>query len=361
MKSINDFLKQQVGKNNTPSIQYTFFDTDSIIYEFHEGWSDIQAAKAINASTTYNLFSVTKTVTALAVLQLAQAGRLQLNERITKYLYDFPYRGEITIEHLLNHSSGIPNPLPLRWTHLTTEHDVFNRDLFFSAVFKNNNKLKFIPGAKFLYSNLGYVLLGQLIEKVSGKPYEAYVKEHILDKAEIEPEELGFTIAPAIHAKGYEKRWSVTNSILGLLIDKKRYMGKPEGKWQPFYLFYINGTPYGGMIGSRKGLIKYAQALLKKEEVFLNEQYKNQLFKENWINNKATGMAGSWFKGNLKGHTYYAHAGGGGGYYVELRIYPESGIGSVILYNRSGLSDKRILSTTDRFFLPQKEYSNQFQ
>lgn len=65
-------------------------------------------------------------------------------------------------------------------------------------------------------------------------------------------------------------------------------------------------------------------------------------------------MSLSWFTGSLKGNTYFAHAGGGGGYYTELRIYPELGVGSVIMYNRSGLTDERILDQADRFFISEK-------
>ena len=355
MKSIDAFLKQEVDKNKTPSIQYVFFDADSTIYEFHYGFSNIKANTMVNAATTYNLFSVTKTFTALAVLQLAQSGEVQLNEPMANYLPGFPYPKEITIEQVLNHTAGIPNPLPLRWTHLLTEHDTFDRDSFFSTVFKKNNKLKYLPGTKFSYSNPGYVLLGQLIEKISGKKYETYVKENIFDKAGIESDQLSFTIDPLVHAKGYQKCWSLTNAILGFLIDKKKYMGPKEGKWKPFAPFYINGTAYGGMLGSAIGLVKYARALLRKDAELLNEEFKKLLFSESIIDNKSTGMSLSWFTGNLKGNKFYAHAGGGGGYYVELRIYPELGVGSAILYNRSGMTDERILNKTDGVFLTAKQ------
>jgi len=354
MKSINDLLKQEADKNKTPSIQYIFFDLDSTIYEFRDGYSDIKANSRINAATTYHFFSITKTVTALAVLQLAQSGKIRLNDPMVDYLPGFPYANEITIEQVLNHSSGIPNPLPLRWTHLSAEHDDFDRNRFFNQVFKKNNQLKFIPGTKFSYSNLGYVLLGQLIEKVSGKKYETYVEENIFDKARIDGSELGFAIKPSVQAKGYQKSWSLTNALLSFLIDKKKYMGPAEGRWKPFLPFYINGISYGGMIGSAGGLVKYARALLRNDSEFLHEDYKKKLFTESIIDQKPTGMAFSWFTGDLKGNKYYAHAGGGGGYYVELRLYPGLGVASTILYNRSGMRDERMLDKTDGFFLTSK-------
>ena len=113
MKNINSFLKQQVDNNITPSAQYVFFDSESIIHEFSYGLGDIKANKIVDDTTTYNLFSVTKTFTALAVLQLAQSGKISLNDTISNYLPGLPFTPGISIEQLLNHSSGITNPLPL--------------------------------------------------------------------------------------------------------------------------------------------------------------------------------------------------------------------------------------------------------
>ena len=350
MKSISEFLKYEVDDKNTPSIQYAFFDADTITYQFHYGLQNVKENKAVNAATTYNIFSVTKTFTALSVLQLAQSGKIELNKPASDYIPDFPYSKHITVQQLLSHTSGIPNPLPLRWIHLASEHGTFNRDVFFKNVFRKSPKLKFEPGTEFKYSNLGYVLLGQLVEKVSGQKFEEYVDANIIKRANAEPGSLGFYLNPSVHATGYHKKWSLSNAILGFMIDKYKFMYETESGWKPFHNFYINGIAYGGMFGSANGLIKYAQALLK-DSVLLNEKYRKILFSESEINGKPTGMSLSWFTGTLNGNQYYAHAGGGGGYYVELRVYPELKKGSVIMFNRSGMTDERILDRTDAFFL----------
>ncbi|MBK9017343.1 MAG: beta-lactamase family protein [Saprospiraceae bacterium] len=351
MKNVHEFLKYQVVSNKTPSVQYAFFNIDAIVCEGKYGLSDVKSNTPVSSLTTYNLFSVTKTFTALAVLQLAQAGKLELSDNVSDYLSEMPYSEKMTVEQLLNHSAGIPNPLPLRWIHLSTEHQGFNRDSFFKAIFNKYPKLAAKPGSIFKYSNLGYVLLGQLIEKVSGQTFEAYITENILEPCGISAGTLGFEIDPTVHAVGYQKWWSFNNAILGLLIDKKKFMGAKEGDWKPFNHFYTNGTPYGGMVGTGNALIKYAQALLRKDSLLLNDIYKSLLFTESVINKVPTGMSLSWYTGALKGHKYLAHAGGGGGYYVELRIYPALGMGSVIMFNRSGMTDERILDKTDSYFL----------
>ena len=79
------------------------------------------------------------------------------------------------------------------------------------------------------------------------------------------------------------------------------------------------------------------------------------LFTENLTNKgRSTGMCLSWFKGELNGQKFFTHAGGGGGYYCEIRIYPETGIGSVVFLNRTGLFDQRFLDKVDIFYLKSR-------
>ncbi len=106
------------------------------------------------------------------------------------------------------------------------------------------------------------------------------------------------------------------------------------------------------MIGNIGSFVKYIQELLRPNCKLIKDEYKEQLFMENFTNQgKATGMCLSWFKGSLCGNKYFCHAGGGGGYYCEIRIYPKKGIGSVIMFNRTGMSDERFLDKLDKDML----------
>lgn len=354
IERVTNLLKRQVDHHHTPSVQYTFFDVDRILCEFRYGLSNVREKQPVEPATTYHLFSVTKTLTALAVLQLAEAGRLRVEQPIAEYLPGVPFHNRITIEHLLSHSSGIPNPLPLRWIHLADEHAHFNHDRFFEGIFRGIRPSAVEPGSRFQYSNLGYVLLGQLIEKVSGKTFETYITGNILERCGIHADEMGFDINPVFHATGYHRWWSLSYFVLRFLIDTTTFMAEREGKWKPFRAFYNNGKAYGGLTGSINGLIKYAQALMREPSPLLSEPYKKLLFAERIIAGKRTGMAFAWFTGTLNANRYVAHAGGGGGYYVELRIYPDLQAGSAIMYNRSGMFDTRMLNHTDAFFLPDR-------
>ena len=349
-KIIDQKLQKEIKKS--PSINYLIFNRDTVLYEKQIGFSDLKKNIATNKKTTFNAFSITKTFTALAILQLAEKGKLDIDKPAKYYLSEFPYSSEITVKQLLNHTSGIPNPVPLNWIHLKKEHQEFNRNKFFKNIFKKKSKTKSEPNKKFAYSNLGYVLLGQIIENVSKKSYEEYINTQIIEKLGIE-NELGFEIKET-HAKGYHKKWSFMNLILGLFIDKSKFMNSEKGKWNSFNDYYLNGPSYGGLIGTPNSLMIYLQELLKPNSNLISNKYKSLLFTENYTtNNKPTKMCLSWFKGDLNGNEYYTHAGGGGGFYSEIRIYPELGIGSVIMFNRTGMKDERFLDKLDKYFIKQ--------
>ena len=349
MKSIDDTLNKLVQEGKTPSVQYLLFDQDKILHQFKSGYADLAGEEKTDDKTMYHAFSVTKTFTALAVLQLAEQGKIDIDNSAAEYLEDFPYSGDITVRQLLSHTAGIPNPNPLPWIHLAAEDQVFDRDAFFRPVFEKHHKVKSVPNKKFAYSNLGYVLLGQLIEQITGMRYEAYIESNVLKPLGLSKAEIGFEHnEPAQLAKGYHKKNSLMNWVIGFFIDKKEFRGAAEGKWQPFKPYNINGAPHGGLIGSPQSFMIYIQELLKEDCRLISPEYKQLLFTENHTNdNKPTGMCLSWFTDHLDGHTYFVHAGGGGGYYCEVRLYPDDGIGSVIMFNRSGMRNEKYLDKLD--------------
>ena len=353
MNKIENELTQLVETQKTPSVQYAWFDKDEVRQRYSYGLANVKDQVVADMRTTYHGFSTTKTFTAVAVLQLVEAGKVDINAPAQKYLPDFPYQGEITVKHLLNHTAGIPNPVPLSWIHLESERGAFNRNDFFKPIMAKHHAVKAKPNEKFAYTNLGYILLGQLIEQVSGMSYEHYIEEHILRRIGLGPEQLGFTIYDhARNATGYHKKSSFSSLILGLFLDKSKYMGEPEGSWKSFRDYYVNGAPYGGLIGTADAYVRYVQELLKPDSALLSPEYKRLLFVENHTaNGKPTGMCLSWYTGVLDGHRYYTHAGGGGGYYCEIRIYPERGVGSVVMFNRTGMTDERYLDKPDRFVI----------
>ena len=340
-------LHNQIARGKTPGLQYLHFNADAVLYRYQGGLARVGEQVPVDRQTTFNGFSVTKTVTAVAVLQLVEAGELALDESASRYLPAFPYPKAVTIRHLLTHTAGIANPIPLRWVHPPAEHAPFDRDAFFREVYAKHPRTA-EPNTRFRYSNLGFELLGEIIEAVTGVTYEEYVVENVLSRAGIGPSELGFGRDEATLAAGYHDRRSLSYPILGFLVDVEQALGAREGRWRQFRPYYMNGAAYGGLIGTSDGFARYLQALLDTAGPLLSAESTELLFTENVLRSgKRSGMCLSWFAGSLNGQRYYHHAGGGGGYYSELRIYPSLRRGSVLLCNRTGLRDERLLDRVD--------------
>jgi len=195
-------LDHQIG-SRVPGIQYMVVNTARILFEYVDGWADVQNRRRMTPETTLMAYSMTKTFTAVAILQLVEQGKLGLNDEIDCYLHS-PYGGHhISIRQLLDHTSGIPNPIPLLWVHLATEHLSFDEDAALAQVLRDNAKLRHEPGQKFSYSNIGYWLLGKIIEKITGKSYTDHVRAKVLRLLGLSEQEMDFVIPnPNRHANG---------------------------------------------------------------------------------------------------------------------------------------------------------------
>jgi CubicO group peptidase (beta-lactamase class C family) len=141
------------------------------------GLANLELGVPIRPEMVFELGSITKQFTATAILMLQERGQLSVNDEITKYLPDYPTHGQkITIDHLLTHVSGIPSYTDLpEWLPRVRE-DLTLEQLI--GLFKDK-PLEFNPGEKWSYNNSAYVLLGAVIEKVSGKIYEDFIEQEI--------------------------------------------------------------------------------------------------------------------------------------------------------------------------------------
>ena len=127
--------------------------------------------------TRFRIASLTKQFTAMAIMILEEDGTLRLDDQLSTYIPDYPRGEEITIVHLLTHTSGIPNHTEL--PGFNRERRVYECDIEKTIAAFKNKELEFTPGEKFAYSNSGYILLGYIIEKVTGASYGDFIKERI--------------------------------------------------------------------------------------------------------------------------------------------------------------------------------------
>ena len=241
-------LDRLIAQGETPGLQYMFVSADAVLFSYSAGIANPAESVPVSDRTTFNAYSVTKTFTAAAVLQLAQAGKLELDQPIALYLDRFPYAQSPTVRQTLTHTGGFPNPNPMAWVHLADEHAAFDKQRFVDAVLRANGRLKSAPGQAYAYSNVGYLLLGEAIEKVSGQAYTAYVEQQLIRPLKLsEGESLAFTIEQSGgHARGTLEHWSLLNLVLGLFIDRDRFVDARSTRWVQLRNLYLNGAAYGG-------------------------------------------------------------------------------------------------------------------
>ncbi len=327
---------------SAPAIYYGVVSQDSVLYSHKEGNLSVASDQPINAHSQFALFSITKTFTAIGVMQLVQSGKIGLDDRAIKYLPQYTFLGEITIRQLLAHQSGINNPLPIRWIHLAEEDDAFDFEKFNRDILTQKAKVKSEAGTKASYSNLNFVLLGEIISQVASQSYQSYVQENVLNS-----EEIGFQWKDENTVTGYHSG-GFQGLVLGFLMDKKKYTHPKVNGLIPFKKLNLNGSAHGGLLSSANGLNVFLQELLRADSQILSQDMKQAMYEEQSLSNgKPSGHSLGWFTGNVNGERYVHHPGGGGGYYLEMRIYPEKGIATYLLTNKSGFSDQRILDELD--------------
>ncbi len=353
-KEAAEYIDNLVSRNKLPGIQYIIFNTDSVIFEYNAGMRDLSKKSEVTSNTVFKAYSITKTFTAMAILQLVEKGQLSLNDSLRQFINDYPYRHEITIRQLLSHTSGLANPIPATWVHVVEEHDQFDEDAFIRQQLNKHDRLKYKPGKKKRYSNFDYLLLGMIIEKVSGEKYEEYIRRNILQKLDIPRKHLDFIIHDdSLYATGYQNKYQLIQLTYGILGDRDKFMRSSIGKWIPFNNFYLNGNAYGGLIGTARGLTVWGQHLLSRDSTLLSSRMKELYFTPVRLNNgKKTNQCLSWFERETNYTRYYAHPGGAPGYASEIRLYPEHNIGSVYLMNRTfKINHTKLLSDLNKHFI----------
>ncbi len=141
------------------------------------GYKNMTTKEAINFNTAFQLASVSKAFTSMAVLILKERGLLEINDLVQKYIPEFPFNN-VTIKHLLQHTSGMPNYMYFVDNCWKSEMPLTNEDVL-KIININNPTLSFEPGKRHFYSNTGYAMLALLVERISGKPFYQFLNENI--------------------------------------------------------------------------------------------------------------------------------------------------------------------------------------
>ncbi|MDH3684375.1 MAG: beta-lactamase family protein, partial [Acidimicrobiia bacterium] len=249
--SLQTAIEAQVGAH-VPGLAVVATTSDRVVLSRAWGLADVSSRAAMTVDTVCNWFSMTKPVTATVVAILAERGLLDLDDPVQALYEPFTItrpqsrRRAVTVRHLLSHSSGLANPLPLRWVRRADE-PAPARSRFVEHLINKHARLRFEPGRRASYSNLGFLVLGEIIEAVTGQTYEECVEDCLLRPLGMR--RTGFTAPAAIPwATPYQRRRTVLNTLLPVLLPR-RIIGANEGRYRALDHFYVTGASYGGLIG----------------------------------------------------------------------------------------------------------------
>lgn len=351
MDRVRTHLHGLIARSKVPGLQYLALDRDRAVFEYTGGWADIRHQVPMTGDTTMMAYSMSKTITAAAVLQLVAAGTVALDDPIERY-HPTPYGPGITLRHLLAHLSGVPNPIPLRWVHPAARHAAFDEHAALEAELRAHPRAASAPGAQYRYSNIGYWLLGSVVERASGRAFTEYVLERVFTPLAIPPVSLGYTIPDAErHAHGYLEKYSFMNLAKRLLIDR-RLIGDYEGAWLRIEPHYLNGPAFGGLVGTARGFGAFLQDQLRPRSTLFDNPARELMYApQRTLAGRLVPMGLGWHLGELNGIPFFYKEGGGGGFHCEMRIYRVNRVATVLMTNATGFDVKRCLNSVDPRFL----------
>jgi CubicO group peptidase (beta-lactamase class C family) len=334
-----EVVASQVG-SIVPGLVIAVVDREGVLSAGAWGRASISQSSAMTMDTSCNWFSMTKPVTATTMVQLADRGLIDLDVPLVDYyepwsgLRPASRRDQVTARHLLAHSAGLANPLPLRWTHLPGEP---GPDLgeFVARQLGRNRRLRFDPGTKAVYSNLGYLVAGHLIEAVTGDSFSQVVEDGVL--APLAMSATGFTASDrSMWATGYHRRTAIKGTLLPLLVPRE-ILGANEGSYQALLPFHVDGAPYGGLIGPAVDAARFLRAHLGDGELdgvrILEPESARAMRTLSTVGKNLQVGLGWYHRGPTSDAGFVEHLGGGAGFWTCMRLYPDSGLGVLLMGN----------------------------
>ena len=275
------------------------------------GKNNLELDEDMKMENVFNIASVTKPFTAVAIFKLIEKGKIALTDRVSKFVPDFPKEGEgITIGHLLSHSSGMEYKNDEDQRDAFKKAIVMKRDNTSISVVEYFTKEKFDtkPGNKHDYNNVAYQLLGYIIEQISGKPYEEYLKETFF-----KPLNMNNTLLEST-SKVIKNRATGYDSFNG----NDYHIRKIDSDDSYFY-------SAGGLMSTVEDLSIWYEALMGYK--IIGKANVEKLITPIKYNDGTYGGNGyGVFTGNLNGHNFIHHDGLGWGYGSMLLYFPESKI-----------------------------------
>ena len=313
----------QLQRQHVPGLSLAIVRGDRVVKLAGYGLADVERNVRATADTVYEIGSVTKQFTSMAVMLLRERGRLSLDDKLGAHLPNVPELWKpVTLKQLLAHTSGIPD-----------YEEVMGYDSYRNAMtpeqvyaFVAAKPLEFPSGSQWKYSNTGYYLLTLVIEKVSGEKFADFLQQHILKPA-------GMT-----HTRSSEPGDVIPNRAAG-------YEYK-DGKLRNRDAMQPSATGGAGMLVSTVGdLVRWA-AVIRKKAILKPESYALSFADTPLADGSNAGYGLGWFVAPMRDHRALAHSGGTAGFGCNFLYLPDDDVTIVVLTN-SGSSNP--VGLTDHF------------
>jgi len=338
-QALEDRLRPFVG-SRVPGVAAAVVTAEGIRAAAGAGLADIASGATASTSMVCPWFSMTKIATATTAMRFVDRGELDLDEPIIGHVPQLERltpagrARRITARHLLTHSAGLSNPIPVSWIHPADQPGP-DPDAFLDGLLAKHPKLRFEPGARSSYSNLGTLTLGTALARLAGKPYTHIVQDELL--APLGMTRTGFSYAPEVlpdAATGYHARWSPMRALLPRWV-----IGPPAGRWISFNRFLLDGSAYGGLVGPAEDAARFLRMHLRDGELdgtrILQPETAARM-REITAPGKRFDLGLGWFRpANARDADppFVEHVGGGAGFFNVIRIYPSEGVGIAVMGN----------------------------
>ena len=325
---VDEYVRAEMQKQQIPGISLAVVKDGRIILARGYGLANVEHQVAVKPETVFQSGSVGKQFTAVAVMMLVEEGKIGLDDKISKYFRDVPDAWKsITVRHLLTHTSGT--------TDYPEDFD-FRRDYTEDELLKRAEaiKLAFPSGDKWSYSNMGYVTLGILIGKVTGKFYGDFLRERIFKP-------LGMTTARIINEADI-----VPNRAAGYRLVKG------ELKNQEWVSPALNTTADGSLYLSVYDMAKWDAALYT--EKLLKKSSLEQMWTPVKLNNGKTHPYGfGWMLGEVRGHRIIEHGGAWQGFKSFIARYVDDKLTVIVFANLAQARQERIAHGVAAIYNPK--------
>jgi D-alanyl-D-alanine carboxypeptidase len=350
---LETYLEALTAFGTPPGLSLIVVKDGRVVYERGFGLADGPRQIAATAETSYGWWSMTKLVTAAAILQLHEEDKLNIDDPVEDYLPFFKVSSHaqssrpITIRDVLNHSAGIPNNVPalVGWIH-HADQSPLDQTAYLSKILPAYATLAFEPGDHGEYTNVGYMVLGAVIEAASGEAYDDYVRTHLLEPLGMHCTDFVFNEACSPPAVASHPWLSIESVALPFLVKEwGSYVRETTNGRMWLKPFYANSHPPTGLIGPVSDAGRFVAAMLNGghldgQRILAPETVRMMIHESHVL---GLGGEADTYPGMHYGLGWHIvpegerlriqHRGGGPGFGSEMRLYPDEGLGMVVMAN----------------------------